>query len=191
MTSPCCGLCSTGTHDALKKNAANWVQRQSIKRSLQTGVKLRKETGASHRSATSLHALPAASCSNRLSFSPSLPCWFLPILVAFTVLSRILQHNRLPRRTLHHVHSPVPQVRVAWQVSIYLRVRPRRRHAGGLHCLRIGLCDLLLHRTPLDAAVPPAAAAAADCLSTNHWARLPPQFGLVPEQRHRFPETRC
>lgn len=71
MTSPCCGLCSTGTHDALKKNAANWVQRQSIKRSLQTGVKLRKETGASHRSATSLHALPAASCSNRLFLSIS------------------------------------------------------------------------------------------------------------------------
>ncbi len=42
----------------------------------------------------------------------------------------------------------------------------------------------------LDEAAPPAAAA-ADCLSTHEWARLPPQFGFVPEQRHRFPEPRC
>lgn len=72
---------------------------------------------------------------------------FLPTPVALTVLSRILQHNRLPRRTLHHVHHAVPQVWVAWQVSIYLRVRPRRRHAGGLNSLWISLCDLLLHQT--------------------------------------------
>lgn len=44
----------------------------------------------------------------------------------------------------------------------------------------------------LDVAVPPAAAAAAaDCLSTTHRDGLPPQFGLVPEQRHRLPQTRC
>lgn len=38
-------------------------------------------------------------------------------------------------------------------------------------------------------AVPPAAA--VQCLSTNHWTRLPPQFGFVPEQQHQFPEIRC
>lgn len=40
----------------------------------------------------------------------------------------------------------------------------------------------------LDAAV---LSAAADCLSTDNWSRLPPQFGFVPEQQHRLPETRC
>lgn len=40
----------------------------------------------------------------------------------------------------------------------------------------------------LDAAV---LSAAADCLSTDHWSRLPPQFGFVPEQQHQLPEPRC
>lgn len=105
-------------------------------------LRRRRERGASQKKChLSTHTPPAAGFLQQQTLG------FLPTPVALTVLSGILQHNRLPRRTLHHVHHAVPQVWVAWQVSIYLRVRPRRRHASGLNSLWISLCDLLLHQT--------------------------------------------
>lgn len=117
---------------------------------------------------------------------------FLPTLVALAVVSRILQHYRLPLRTLHHVLQPLSQVGVSWQVSIHLRVQPWWwDHAGGLW---IRLCDLLLHQTlrrscassssggltvhePLSAATawarPGAAASAPGKAVVNIWAARP------------------
>lgn len=190
FTLQCYGMCSRGTQGALKRGhlGAETVQTITAKQE-SNALQSEKREGSvpkkCHLSAHITSMLPAAtdSLSLRLLHADSYPYRWLWLCSAESCSTTGSLAGLSIMSTTPSLRYGLPgksPFTSEWVPGGSMPVGSTVCGSGSVTSSSISL---------LDAAVPPAAA--ADSLSTNHWARLPPQFGFVPEQRHRLPETRC